>query len=143
MGMRIPSVRDAAWPDPPLPGGRGGVYPPLYSSIIGKIQHTTLLLSVLPISSAKYPTCGPQGTATPTVVLVDAARFISCAAACPGVGNGASPGYQPGRVPVGKREWPRLGSRDPPCAAPGRHPPHVTGWNMRMSVPVTCACETP
>ena len=106
-----------------------GSYPPHYSSIIYKIQHTTLLLPVLPISMAIIP-CGPQGTAAPTVVLTagpavvleDATRFISCAAACPGVGNGASPGYQPGRAPVGERALLRLESRDPLARHPADTP---------------------
>ncbi len=84
MGTRIPSVRDATRPDSSPPWGivweRGRGLSPLYSSIIGKIQHTT---PFFPFSRSPRPNipCGTQGTAAPTVVLEDAARFISCAAA--------------------------------------------------------------
>ena len=146
MGMRIPSVRGATRPDPPPPGVdrlRERGRPPLYSSIIGKIQHTTLLLPVLPISTAKYP-LRTAGDGRPpyrcfggccTIYILRRSVSRSWKRGKSGVPTGSSPSREKGVAPVGIARFLR--------APPGRHPPHVTGSNMRMSAPVTCACEPP
>ena len=146
MGTRIPSVRNAARPDPHLPWGivweRGGGYPPLYSSIIGKSQHTTPLLPVLPISTAKYPMraagdCGPYrcfgGCCTVYILRRGVSRSGKRGES--GAPTGSRPSREKGVAPVGIARSSR--------AAPGRHPPHVTVSNMRMLRGLTCACETP
>ena len=143
MGTRIPSVRDATRPDSPLAWGivweRGRGLSPLYSSIIGKIQHTTPLLPVLPISTAKYSMrdagdgrpyrcfdCGPcrcfGGCYTVYILCRGVSRSRKRSES--GVPTGSRPSRGKGVAPVGIAKSPR--------AAPGRHPPHVTGWNMRM-----------
>ena len=104
---------------------------PLYSSIIGKIQHTTLLLPVLPISTAKYSMraagdCGPDrcfgGCYTVYILRRGVSRGRKRGES--GAPTGSRPSREKGVAPVGIARFPR--------AAPGRHPPHVTVSNMRM-----------
>ena len=104
---------------------------PLYSSIIGKIQHTTLLLPVLPISTAKYPMrdagdCGPYRRfgGCCTVYILRRGVPWSGKRGESGAPTGSRPSREKGVAPVGIARSSR--------AAPGRHPPHVTVSNMRM-----------
>ena len=143
MGMRIPSVRNATRPDSPPPGVdrlRERGLSPLYSSIIGKIQHTT---PFFPFSRSPRPIlpCGTQGTAAPyrcfggcyTVYILRRGVLRSGKRGESGVPTGSRPSRGKGVAPVGIAKSPR--------AAPGRHPPHVTVSNMRMLRGLTCACE--